>query len=126
MEFGKTDLRVPGLLMSDTNTTRRRMSIAIANYETKFISSTLETYEMLKKLDEVQNDAEFWKVFGNIKAGFEELEDAMKNYFEELKKDGGDTENCSLADELDYGIYDLDDKYWAIRDKIEEISEIPN
>ena len=112
--------------MSDTNTRRRGMSIAIANYEAKFISSTLETYEMLKKLDEVQNDAEFWKVFGNIKAGFEELEDAMKNYFEEVKKDGGDTDNCSLADELDYGIYDLDDKYWAIRDKIEEISEIPN
>ena len=126
MEFGKTDLIVSGLLMSDTNTTRRRMSIAIANYETKFISSTLETYEMLKKLDEVQNDAEFWKVFRNIKAGFKEISNAMKSYFEELKKDGGDTDNCSLAHELVHGIYNLDDKLWAIRDKIAEISEIPN
>jgi hypothetical protein len=118
MEFGKTDLRVPGLLMSVT-----KMSIAIANYETKFISGVLGTYEMLKELDEVQNDAEFWKVFGNIKAGFQELDDAVKNYYAELKKYGGDTKNCSLAYELNYGIYDLDDKYWAIRDKI---AEIPN
>jgi len=121
MEFGKTDLIVPGLLMSDT-----KMSIAIANYEAKFISSTLETYDMLKKLDEVQNDAEFWKVFGNIKAGFKEISNAMKSYFDELKKDGGDTDNCSLAHELVHGIYNLDDKLWAIRDKIAEISEIPN
>jgi hypothetical protein len=116
MEFGKTDLIVSGLLMSVT-----KMSIAIANYETKFISGVLETYEMLKELDEVQNDAEFWKVFGNIKAGFHELDDAVKNYYAELRKYGGDTKNCSLAYELNYGIYDLDDKYWAIRDKIAEI-----
>jgi hypothetical protein len=96
----------------------------IHKYETKFIKGVIETYSMLSKLDEVQNDLEFWKVFGKIKVRFNEIDTAVKNYYAELRKCGGDTKNCSLAYELNYGIYDIDDKYWAIRDKISEISAI--
>jgi len=98
----------------------------IHKYETKFIKGVLDTYNMLKELDEVQDDLDFWEVFGNIKVAFNELDSAVNNYYAELRKYGGDTKNCSLAYELNYGIYDLDDKYWAIRDKIAEISEILN
>ena len=93
-------------------------------YEVQFIKSVNQTYAMLKELDEVTNDDDFWKVFGNIKIGLAEIETAAKSYYGELKKDGIEPpyENCSLTYELLHGTQGLDDKYWASLDKIEEVS----
>lgn len=91
----------------------------------QFINGVNQTYEMLNELDEVQNDDDFWRVFGNIKTGFDQLDHALKSYYAELKKDGGDTENCSLTYEINHGIYNIDGKFAAIIDKIAEISAIP-
>jgi len=96
----------------------------ISEYEAKFIQGVLDTYEMLKTLDDVKNDDDFWKVFGDIKACFNELEAAATTYYAELKKDGGDTENCSLSYEFNNGIYNLYDKYWTIVDTIAQISPL--
>lgn len=98
--------------------------MSIAQYETKFIRGVLDTYNMLKTLDEAKNDEEFYKVFEEIKTGFSELEDAAYKYYGEMRDDGIDSpyENCSLTYELLHGTQGLDDKYWAIVDKIAEVS----
>ena len=99
--------------------------MSITDYEMQFINGVNQTYDMLSELDEVQNDDDFWRVFGNIKAGFTKIDNAAKSYYGELKKNGGDTENCSLTYELNHGIYNIDYKLVAIMDKIAEISAIP-
>lgn len=93
----------------------------IHDYEMQFINGVHQTYDMLKELDEVTNDDDFWKVFGNIKTGFAEIENARRSYYAELK----DTENCSLTHELNNGLYLLDYKYSAILEKIAEVSAVP-
>lgn len=95
-------------------------------YEMKFVEGVHSTYEMLKELDEVDSDIEFWRVYAAIDASFTELEDARTNYYAILKNDGGDTEDCSLTHELRSGLYLLDEKYIAIWDKIAEVSALPN
>lgn len=97
--------------------------MSLHDYETEFINGVNQTYELLKEVDEVKNDTEFWKVYRRIEVGFFELETARRNYYAELKKDGGDTENCSLTHELKHGVYLLDEKYMAIKDKMEELSK---
>jgi hypothetical protein len=94
-------------------------------YETQFINGVNQTYEILKELDEVNNDDDFWKVYRRIEVGFYELETAMRNYYTELTKDGGDIEDCSLTHELYHGLYLLNDKYLAIQEKMEELSALP-
>jgi hypothetical protein len=96
----------------------------IYDYEMEFVKGVHQTYEMLKELDEVNNDAEFWKVYGNIKAGFVEIENARRSYYSELKKDGGDTQDCSLTHELTNGLYLLDEKYMAIWDTVLDVSVV--
>jgi hypothetical protein len=93
-------------------------------YEMQFINGVNQTYDMLNELEEVTNDDDFWKVFGNIKTGFRELDEAANKYYAELKIDGIEPpyENCSLTYELLHGTQGLDDKYWAILDKIAEVS----
>lgn len=98
----------------------------IYQYEKKFIDGVNQTYDMLKELDEADNDYNFWKVYRRIKAGFDDIQNAMRNYYMEVKKGGGDIENCSLAHELSRGLNLLDEKYFAIHDKVSEISAIPN
>ena len=94
-------------------------------YETQFINGVNQTYELLKEVDEVKNDTEFWKVYRRIEVGLFELETAMRNYYKEFKKDGGDIEDSSLAHELSRGLNLLDEKYLAIKDKMEELSALP-
>jgi hypothetical protein len=93
-------------------------------YETQFINGVNRTYEMLKELDEVTNDEDFWKVFGEIKTGFHVLDDAATKYYAEMRLDGIERpyENCSLTYEILHGTQGLYDKYLAILDKIAEVS----
>jgi hypothetical protein len=92
----------------------------ISEYEAKFIKGVNQTYEMLKELDDVTNDDDFWKMFGNINTGFAEIENARRGYYTIL---GGDTENCSLTHELNNGLYCLDEKYLAILEHISEVEK---
>jgi hypothetical protein len=93
-------------------------------YEMQFINGVNQTYDMLNELEEVTNDDDFWKVFGNIKTGFRELDDAATKYYAEMRVDGIERpyENCSLTYELLHGTQGLYDKYLAILDKIAEVS----
>ena len=95
-------------------------------YEMEFVKGVHSTYDMLKELNAVNNDADFWKVFGNIKASFDEIETARRSYYAELKKDGGDTQDCSLTHELTNGLYLLDEKYMAIWDTVLDVSAVKN
>ena len=95
----------------------------LAEYENRFIHMVIETYDMLKQLDKVKSDKEFWNVFEVIEAAYLEFNSAKKNYFELLTKDGGSVEGCSLIDEFENGTYSLDEKYYAIEDTVKEISD---
>jgi hypothetical protein len=88
-------------------------------YEDKFIKGVLDTHTMLKKLDDVKNDEEFWEMVDEIKVGFDEINDARINYYTELKKNGIGPQDCSLTHELYHGIYCLDEKYWDISNLLE-------
>jgi hypothetical protein len=91
----------------------------IGDYEAKFINMVMETYDMLKELDEVKSDEEFWNVCEVIEAAYLEFESVKKNYFELLTRDGGSADGCSLIHEFENGIYCLNEKYSAIKDIIE-------
>jgi hypothetical protein len=93
-------------------------------YEMEFVKGVHQTYDMLKDLDAVDNDADFWKVFGNIKTSFAEIETARRSYYAELKKNGGDIQDCSLTHELNNGLYLLDEKYMAIWDTVLDVSVV--
>jgi hypothetical protein len=97
--------------------------MSLHEYESQFINGVNQTYELLKEVDEVKNDTEFWKMYRRIEAGFFELDTARRNYYAELKNNGGDPENCSLTHELEHGLYLLDEKYLAIQEKMEELSK---
>jgi hypothetical protein len=97
--------------------------MSLHDYESQFINGVNQTYELLKEVDEVKNDTEFWKVYRRIEVGFFELDTARRNYYAELKNSGGDMENCSLTHELKHGLYLLDEKYLAIQEKMEELSK---
>jgi hypothetical protein len=94
--------------------------MSLHEYETQFINGVNQTYEILKELDDLTNDDDFWKVFGNIKTGFAEIENARRGYYSIL---GGDTEKCSLTHELNNGLYCLDEKYLAILENISEVEK---
>jgi hypothetical protein len=91
-------------------------------YEMTFTKGVHQTYDMLKELDHVDNDEDFWKVFAAINTRYTQLSDAMHCYYTLLRQDGGDTDNCSLTQELRNGLYLLDEKYIAIHDKVAEVS----
>jgi hypothetical protein len=82
----------------------------IHQHEKKFIDGVMHTYYLLCDLEDVKTDEQFWKLFDDIEASYNEFETAKKNYFELLTKDGGTAEGCSLLYELHEGIYCLDEK----------------
>ena len=95
----------------------------LGEYENRYINMVVETYDMLKDLDKVKSDEEFWNVFEVIEAAYLEFNSAKKNYFELLTKEGGSVEGCSLLHEIEYGMHCLDVKYYAIEDTVKEISD---
>jgi hypothetical protein len=88
----------------------------IYNYEKKFIDGVMHTYYLLCDLEDVKTDEQFWKLFDDIEASYNEFETAKKNYFELLTKNGGTVEGCSLLYELHEGMYCLDEKVYEIED----------
>lgn len=98
----------------------------IGEYEQKFYDMVTETYEMLKELDTVTSDEEFWNIFEVIEAAYLEFESTKKIYFDLLTRDGGSAEGCSLLDEFSHGIYCIDEKYDTIKDTIKEINDFRN
>lgn len=88
----------------------------IYNYEKKFVDGVMHTYYLLCDLEDVKTDEQFWKLFDDIEASYNEFETAKKNYFELLTKDGGTVEGCSLLYELNEGMYCLDEKVYEIED----------
>jgi len=91
-------------------------TILIGDYEARFINMVMETYDMLKELDEVKSDEEFWSVCEVIEAAYLEFDSAKRNYFELLTKEDITVEGCILIDEFENG---LTEKYSAIKDVIE-------
>lgn len=102
-------------------TPKMNTSFLIAHYEQKFIDMVKDTYVILKKLDEVKNDEEFWSVFEVIEKSYIEFEKAKDNYYNLLRSDGGTAHGCSLNYEFEYGVDFLEDKYYAIKDTVNEI-----
>ena len=96
--------------------------MSLFEYEMKFTKGVHETHAMLDELDKATNDDHFWRVFGQISAGYRQLSDAMHAYYTLLRDHGDDTEHCSLTQELRYGLYLLDEKYEAILNKIHQVS----
>ena len=88
----------------------RTNKMEIYQYEKKFIDGVMHTYYLLCDLEDVKTDEQFWKLFDDIEASYNEFEAAKKSYFELLTRDGGTADDCSLLYELHEGIYCLDEK----------------
>ena len=93
----------------------------LGEYEQKFFDMVIKTYDMLEQLDEAR-DEEFWRVFDILEAAYFEIKTAEESYFELLTREGETAHGCSLHHEFDYGIYRLDEKYAAIKDKVKRFS----
>ena len=103
------------LLISD-------LSMLSGKYEMMTIDGIIKTYDMLEELDKVKNDEELKEVFNRIKASYLNINESMNNYFKIVKVMGGTAKNSSLVDELENGLYCLDEKYRAIVDVVEQYS----
>ena len=97
-------------------------SMLVGKYEMMTIDGIIKTYDMLVELDDVKNDEELSEVINRIKISYRDIEESMNNYFKLLKKMGGNPKNCSLVDELENGVYCLDEKYRAIFEIVEQFS----
>jgi len=97
-------------------------SVLIGGYEKITIDGINKTYDMLEELDKVKNDEEFWEIFNRIEASYRDIEESMTNYFDLIKRTGGNPKNCSLVHELEHGLYCLDEKYRAITYIVEQYS----
>lgn len=91
-------------------------------YEMMSIDGIIKTYDMLEELDKVKNDEELKEVFNRIKVSYLNINESMNNYFKIVKVMGGTAKNSSLVDELENGLYCLDEKYSAIVDVVEQYS----
>ena len=90
----------------------------IAGYEQIFINRVLKTYPMLKELDEVKNDEEFYELFYRIEEAYLEIESVKKKYYDLLTRDGGTAYGCSLQHEFEYGVDCIQEKYNAMEDTV--------
>jgi DNA repair ATPase RecN len=98
------------------------LSMLCGKYEMMTIDNINKTYDMLAELDDVKNDEELSEVVNRFKASYRDIEESMNNYFKLLKKMGGNPKHCSLVDELENGLYCLDEKYRAITNIVEQYS----
>jgi DNA repair ATPase RecN len=96
--------------------------LLIGQYEIMTIDNINKTYDMLAELDDVKNDEELREVVNRFKASYRDIEESMNNYFKLLKKMGGNPKHCSLVDELENGLYCLDEKYSSIVQIVEQFS----
>ena len=94
----------------------------IGQYEIMTIDNINKTYDMLAELDDVKSDEELREVVNRFKASYLDIEESMNNYFKLLKKMGGNPKHCSLVDELENGLYCLDEKYNSIVQIVEQFS----
>ena len=90
----------------------------IGGYEKIFVNRVLKTYHMLKELDDVKNEEEFYELFYRIEEAYLEIESAKKKYYDLLIRDGGTAYGCSLQHEFEYGVDCIDEKYNAIKDTV--------
>ena len=97
-------------------------SMLVGKYEMMTIDGIIKTYDMLAELDDVKNDEELSEVVNRIKISYRDIEESMNNYFKLLKKMGGTAKNSSLVDEIENGVYCLDEKYRAIVQIVEQFS----
>jgi hypothetical protein len=103
------------LLISD-------LSMLSGKYEMMTIDNINKTYDMLEELDKVKNDEEFKEVVNRIKVSYININETMNNYFKIVKVMGGTAKNSSLVDEIENGLYCLDEKYRAIVDIVKQYS----
>jgi len=108
--------------MSDPSMSISEASVLIGQYEMMTIDNINKTYDMLAELDDVKNDEELSEVVNRFKASYLDIEESMNNYFKLLKKMGGTAKNSSLVDEIENGVYCLDEKYRAIVQIVEQFS----
>ena len=95
--------------------------ILIGGYEQMFIKLVLNTYPMLKDLDTVKNDEEFYELFSRIEDAYIDIESVKEKYYDLLTRDGGNAKHCSLHHEMEQGFDFLWEKYNAIKDIIQAI-----
>ena len=85
---------------------------------------------MVKQFYELEvGSSEFIRMHREIKNQYKNINTAMDNYYKLLKQQGGDPKSCWLTDELENGIYCLDQMYIAIADVVQtpiSIKDFPN
>jgi hypothetical protein len=96
----------------------------LAQYEAKFVDMVIRTYDIVNELDRAR-DEEFWILFDFLEAAYIKIENTKDKYYAILTKDGQSAKGCSLEDEFNYGIYGIDEKYSAIKDKVKRFSLKP-
>jgi len=102
-------------------TNNNQDAMLLGEYEHKFIDMVIKTYDIIEELDRAR-DEEFWVLFDLLEAAYFEIEATKNNYYDLLTRDGGTAHGCSLNYEFDYGVYCLDEKYAAIKDKVKRFT----
>ena len=91
-------------------------------YYNEVIETIKDTYPMLRRFYKLETGSlQSIELYQEIETRYKKIEAARVNYYTLLKKQGGDPQSCWLTDELENGLYCLDEKYKAIEDLINSI-----
>lgn len=83
------------------------------------------TYPLLEQLYNLEiGSQDFIYLFQEIETLYNKFNNARIAYYRILKTGGGDSRSCWLTDELNNGIYCLDEKYNSIEDAVIEFREL--